>query len=190
MNDTKTYALGQSTLLRAMAMNMTMAFACAAHADCGPVIAAYGKADATARFAIFEVDSIAQAPKGEPFRVIIGNVSYDQNYLKKGPLQIVKDGYKKGGYATGYEGDSLKSREKKGEVRCEPLGERKTGAEQAVGYQIRSNDKGSQPDPYAIHMWVSRSTGLPLFHGMGSDSGGFRWVYGAEFSAPPPSKII
>ncbi len=33
-------------------------------------------------------------------------------------------------------------------------------------------------------MWISRSTGLPIFHGMGSDGGGLRWVNGPEVVAP------
>jgi hypothetical protein len=186
MDDAQT---STSSSLHALLWCLATAFACAAHADCGPVIAAYGKADATKRFAIYEVDSITEVPKGEPFSVALGDVAYVQQYVRKGPLQVVKDGYKKGGHAAGFEADSLRSREKKGEVRCEPLGERKIGTEPAMGYQIRNNDKGSQTDYAAIHIWTSRATGLPLFHGMGSDGGGFRWVYGTDVVAPDPAKI-
>jgi hypothetical protein len=178
-----------STWLRAFAMALTGASASTfAHADCGPVISAYGKADATRRFALFEVDTLAQAPKGEPFMVVVGDVRYTQNIVRKSALQFVIDGYKAGGYAAGLEAGSLKGREQKGEVRCEPLGERKVGAEAAIGYQIRNNDKGTQPDPTAIHMWVNRTTGLPMYHGMGSD-GGLRWVYGTEVTAPGADKL-
>ena len=180
MNDTQTSASTRSTLLRALAMNFAATFACAAHADCGPVIAAYAKAEATGRYALFDVNSIAEVPNGQPFHVTIGGAGY----INMGET------YKKGGSTAGFEGSNLKSREKRGEARCEPLGERKIGAEQAIGYQILRNDNGKPaPDPNAIDMWVNRSTGLPLFHGIGWMKGGLRWVYGAEVSAPPPGKI-
>ena len=84
-----------STWLRALAVALTSASACAVvHADCGPVISAYGKADATRRFAMFDVETLAQAPKGEPFMVVIGNVRYTQNIVRKSALQFAMDGYK------------------------------------------------------------------------------------------------
>lgn len=163
------------------------ASASAARADCAPVVAAYAKADSTRRFAMFDVDGIAKEPKGEPFMVVIGDVQYTPNIVKKGTLNYELDGFKAGRYAVGYQADSLKEREKKGAVRCESLGERRIGAEQVIGYQIRS--PGSAADPNAIHMWVSRATGLPLVHGMGSDDGMLRWVYGAAVVTPAPAKI-
>ena len=171
-----------------LAAGFGAAFAGAAHADCAAVIAAYTKADATHRFALFEVDSLAEAPKGDPLIVNIGQASFTQEYVRKGPLQFVKGGYRKGGYAEGSEAGSLKSREQKHEVRCEPLGERKIGTEPAIGYQIRSDSAANQADPTAIHLWVSRSSGLPIFHGMGSDGGGFRWVFGPGVTEPVPGK--
>ena len=48
---------------------------------------------------------------------------------------------------------------------------------------------GGYIDPTAIDIWVGRATGLPVWHGMGSDGGGFRWVYGAAVVTPDPSKI-
>lgn len=161
----------------------------AVHADCGPVLAAYAKADATKRFAIFDVDSLAAPPKGEAFMIGIGDDSYVQNIVRKSALDYVMDGYKRSASSfVRSEATSLKSREQKGAVRCEPLGERKIGTETALGYQIRNNDKGNQPDDTAIHMWVNRSTGLPIYHGMGSD-GGLRWVYGAAVVAPAADKV-
>jgi hypothetical protein len=156
-----------------------LAFANFAHADCGQVIEAYSKAEATGRYAMYDVDKITSAPKGQPFQVTIGSAGYVD----------VGGTYKNVGSSAGSEGSSLKAREQKGEVRCEPLGERKIGNDILVGYQIRNNDKGNRPDPTAIHMWVNRATGLPWFHGMGSDNGGLRWVYGPEVVAPPPGKI-
>ena len=88
---------------------------------------------------------------------------------------------------AGSEGAALKSCEQKGTARCEPLGERNVGRDAAVGYRIRNNAKGDAPDPTAIHMWISRATGLPLYHGLGDD-GGLRWVYGPEVVAPPGSE--
>lgn len=180
MNQTSTFALATAFLATAAA---------AVRADCGPVLAAYAKAEVTKRFALFEVDSLAGPSKGEAFMVSVGDVSYVQNWVIKGPLNYVMDGYKRSGspYVRS-ESDSLKSREQKGTVRCEPLGERKIGAEQAVGYQIRNNNKGNGADETAIHMWVSRAAGLPIYHGMGSE-GGWRWVYGAAVTAPDAAKI-
>lgn len=160
-----------------------------AHADCKPVIAAYTAADATKRFALFEVDSLAQAPKGEPFMVTLGDARYTENQVRKGSFQIVKDGYKKGPFTPGFEANSVRDDEKKGKLRCEPLADRKVGNETWTGYQIRNNDKGSEPDPYATHLWVNRATGLPAWHGQGSDDGGYRWVYGAQVVAPTADKI-
>ena len=189
MHKHQTNSPSASKGLRAVAIGLTGALSCAvAHADCGPVISAYGKADATRRFAMFDVETLAQVPKGEPFMVVIGDVRYTQNIVRKSAIQFVIDGYKAAGYAAGFEAGSLKEREQKGVVRCEPLGERKIGSEAAIGYQIRKNDKGTQPDPNAIHMWVNRATGLPIYHGMGSD-GGLRWVYGAEVTAPAADKL-
>jgi hypothetical protein len=189
MYDTNTSSSARSALRRALVIGVAATFGCTVQADCGPLIAAYGKADATKRYALYEVDSIAQAPKGEPMIVTMGNVEYTQNLVGKSALQIVTDGYKKGGHASGFEADSLRSREQKGEVRCEPLGERQVGADQAIGYQIRNNDKGNEPDFAAIDVWLNRSTGLPLFHGMGSDGGGFRWVFGPGVLQPAADKV-
>lgn len=165
-----------------------LASAGAAQADCNPVIAAYLKADATKRYAVFEVDSMAKAPKGDPFLIVVGDAEYQPNMVRKGPLNIVIDGYKKGPFVSSGEADSLRDRERKGKVRCEPLGDGKVGADAVVGYRIRSNDKGNQEDPTAIDIWLGRATGLPAWHGMGSDSGGFRWVYGTAVVAPTPDK--
>jgi hypothetical protein len=172
-----------------LAFAVALVAASAAHADCNVAIAAYDKADASKRYAIYEVDNSAEAPQGDPFTVVIGDVEYEQQYVRKGPLEIVKDRYRKGGHAAGFQGNSLKGHEKKGEVRCEPLGERKIGGEPAIGYRIRNNDKGNQPDLAATDMWVSRTTGLPIFHSLGSDGGGLRWVFGAAVVAPAPEKV-
>jgi len=189
MNASQTRASATPSSLRAITMGLAWLGACSAHADCGPVIAAYIKADATKRYAVFDVDSLTAAPTGDPLSLTIGDVSYTQKYVKKGPFEIVKAGYQKGSSGAAFEASSLKSREQKGEVRCEPLGERKIGAEQVVGYRIRDNDKSGKPDVTAIEIWISRPTGLPLWHGMGSDAGGFRWVFGAAVSAPSAEKM-
>lgn len=155
-----------------------------AQAGCEPVIVAYDKADAGQRYAIYEVDSFAQAPKGEAFTVAIGDVEYLAKYERKGPLNIVRAGFTKGGHAAGVEGRAIREREKKGSLRCEPLGERKLGNEAVVGYRIRDNQTNG-PDLAAIEFWIGRASGLPVFHAIGdSDSGGFRWVYGSSVVAP------
>lgn len=161
----------------------------AAWADCKPVIAAYSAADATRHFALYNVDSMTQPPKGEPIRVVIGETDYLENDVRKGALEIVKDGYKKLPFVPGFEAKSVRDDETKGRVRCESLGERKVGAEVLIGYEVRSNDKGNAPDPYANDLWVNKRTGLPAWYGMGSDGEGFRWVYGAQAIAPPANQI-
>jgi hypothetical protein len=189
MNDSLMRASTTPRWLRAIPIGFAWLVACTAHADCSPVIAAYLKADATKRYALFDVDSLTAAPTGDPLSLTIGGASYTQKYVQKGPFEIVKAGYQKGSSGAAFEASSLKSREQKGEVRCEPLGERKIGAEQVVGYRIRDNDKSGKPDVTAIEIWISRPTGLPLWHGMGSDAGGFRWVFGAGVSAPSADKM-
>ncbi|MEO8923298.1 MAG: hypothetical protein ABI330_10830 [Caldimonas sp.] len=163
------------TLQTALAI-VAAAVAAGAQADCAPVIAAYAKAEATGRYAVYDVKNIQAAPTGKPFHVDVGNASYTN----------FGDHYQKGGGGTAAsEGSSLKSRELKGAVRCEPLGERKISGDAALGYQVRNNDKNNAPDPTAIHIWISRLSGLPVFHTMGSeDGGGMRWVYGNDVVVP------
>jgi len=160
-----------------------------AWADCRPVIAAYSAADATRHFALYNVDSMTQAPKGEPIRVVVGDTDYLENDVRKGALEIVKDGYKKLPFVPGFEAKSVRVDEERGRVRCEPLGERTVGADVLIGYEVRSNNKGNVPDPYANDLWVNKRTGLPAWYGMGSDGEGFRWVYGVQAVAPTADKI-
>ena len=154
-----------------------------AHAACEPLIAAYDKADATQRYALYEVDAFAQAVKGDPLVVVIGDSEYAQQYdSKKG---YAKNGYLKTSHRQGFEGGRLKDNEKRGSMRCEPLGERKIGSEAVVGYRTSdATKKKGTPDPSAMDVWVSKATGLPLVHGMASEDGGFRWVYGSAVVAP------
>jgi hypothetical protein len=154
-----------------------------AHADCGPIVAAYAKAEATGRYALFDVASINDPAKGTPFQITVGNDGYIDPQGNSGTYRRTS------AHIAAGEGRSLQEREQQGKVRCEPLGDRKIGSEQATGYQIRSNGKSSAPDPMAIHMWISRASGLPLFHGMGSDSGGLHWMYGSAVVLPAANKI-
>lgn len=158
-----------------------------ARADCAPVIAAYDKAEATKRYAIYDVDRVDGAPEGEPFAITVGDVQYTANYVRRGPLSMVKDGYVRRSPMAAVEGSMLKSDEKKGEKRCETIGERKAGPVSTIAYRIRK--AGAAEDPFAIELWVDKSTGLPFFHGMGSDSGGFQWTYGAAVVAPPAAQV-
>ena len=138
------------------------------------------------RCALYEVETMTQAPKGDPFMVAIGDVEYRQKYERKGPLSIVKAKFDKGGHASGFESKSIKENEKKGTHRCEPLGERKIGSEAAVGRQIR-NSYGEEPDRSATDMWISRATAMPFFKSIGpDDGGGFPWVYGNSALPPVP----
>lgn len=164
--------------------------ACAAHADCKPVIAAYAKADATRHFAIYEVDSFDQVPKGEPMFITIGDVKYTENWVRKSPLDFVKDGYTKGGAGTGFEANSLRTDEQKGKMKCTPLPDRKIAGEAAAGYHVGSaagSNGGLEPGAYDF--WVSRATGLPIIYTLDPDSGGFRYVFGNQVVAPAPGKI-
>ena len=162
----------------------------AAHADCKPVIAAYGKADATKHYAIYEVDKLDQAPKGEPMFIIIGDVKYTENLVKKGAFDFVKDGYTKGGAGTGFEANSLRTDEQKGKMKCAPIPDRTIGGEVAAGFHVGSTSGGSGGlDPGAYDMWVSRATGLPIIYSPDPDSGGFRYVYGNQVVAPAANKI-
>jgi len=175
------------TLTLAFAAALLAASAGNAHADCKPVIDAYLKADATKRYAVFDVDSMAQAPKGEPFLIVVDGAEYQPNMVRKGPLNIVMDGYTRRAFTTNGEARALKEREARGEKRCEALGDRKVGTEAVVGYRVRA--AGKQPDVTANDVWISRASGLPLWHGLGSDDGGYRWVYGAAVVAPAADKV-
>ena len=155
-------------------------FAAAAHADCKPVLDAYAKAEATKRYALYDVKTIQAQPAGKPFHVDIGGVGYTD--FGGGHYQNAGDGQ------AGDEGKSLKEDEQNGKKRCEPLGDRSIGDQAATGYRIRSTEKGKLADLTAIDMWVSKATGLPIFHGMGSDGGGQRWVYGSAVVAPAMPK--
>jgi hypothetical protein len=86
------------------------------------------------------------------------------------------------------EAKSLKTREGRG-ARCtaRPWASARSAATRVVGHRIRSNDKGN--DTTATDVWLSRATGMPVWHGMGSDGGGFRWFYGAAVAAPPADKL-
>jgi hypothetical protein len=154
-----------------------------AHASCEPIVAAYTKAEATGRYALFDVSSINAPAKGTPFQITVGNDGYIDAAGNSGTYQ------KTSAHIAASEGRSLEDREKQGKVRCESLGERKIGSESASGYAIRSTEKGNAPDPMAIHMWISRATGLPVFHGMGSDDGGLHWVFGSAVALPAADKI-
>lgn len=176
-----------TTLVATFAATVLLAAAGVARADCAPVIAAYDRAEATKRYAIYEVDRVDGAPKGEPFAVTVGDVQYAANYVRRGPLSMVQDGYVRRSPTASVEGSMLKSDERKGEKRCETIGDRKAGGVSAVAYRIRS--PGADADPFALEVWVDRSTGLPFFHGLGSDSGGFRWRYGADVVPPPAARI-
>ena len=154
------------------------------HADCAPVVAAYDKAEATRRYAVYEVDSINAKPKTGPIVVVIGNVHYAQQYIRKTPINFVPGGYRKEAHNAHAEADMLKARVAKSEARCDALGERKVGATTADGFRIRNNEKGI--DYAAIDLWIDRSTGLPIFYAPGDSTGGFGWLYGADVVVPSP----
>lgn len=120
------------------------------------MIAAFGEADAAQRYALCEVKKMALVPKGDPFNVAIGDVEYQQQHVRKKPLSIVKAGVSKGGHAAGAEDASIKASKKKGDLGCEPLGQRRTGNEAVVGQRLR-NKHGTEPDLLATGMWVSRA---------------------------------
>ncbi|MBP7625295.1 MAG: hypothetical protein KA763_15135 [Xanthomonadales bacterium] len=190
MTRTPSFATGVSTGLYALGASLVTLPAATAMADCKPVIAAYAKADATKRFAIYEVDSLDQVPQGEPMFITIGDVKYSENLVKKGSMNYAKDGYTKGGAAAGFEANSLRTDEQKGKMKCTPLPDRKFGGEAAAGYHVGSTDSGPYGlDPGAYDFWVSRATGLPIVLTPDPESGGFRYVFGNQVVAPAPGKI-
>jgi len=173
-----------------LSLSLLTVLAGAAYADCKPVIAAYGKADATKRYAIYAVDSLDQAPKGMPITIVIGDVKYTEHDVQKGPLNIVKDGYTKGGATPGSDANALRTDEQKGKMKCAPLQERKVAGEAASGYHVGSADRGGGGlDPFGYDIWVSVATGLPIVNAPESSTGGFRYVYGNQVVAPTPDKI-
>jgi hypothetical protein len=184
MNRTPLFASVVSTALGALGAGLVILPAATALADCKPVIAAYSKADATRRFAIYEVDSLDAAPKGEPMIVVIGDMQFTENLNAKNPLKMVKDGYTKGGVTSYHQGDSVRTDEQTGKIQCTPLPDRKVAGEAAAGYHVGSAKKGGGTDWSAYEIWVSRATGLVLSH-----HEGFRWVYGNQVVAPTPDKI-
>ena len=161
---------------------LLLAVPVAARADCAPVLAAYAKAEATKRYAIYEVDRVDGAPKGPPIVVTIGADDYTQRYDHRSPLDVVPAGFAKGAHMPNRESDALQARERSGGAHCEPVGERKVGTTTTIGYRIHRH-RGD--DPLAIDLLVDRATGLPFVHGMGLENGGFRWVYGSAVVAPP-----
>ena len=143
-------------------------------ADCGPVVAAYEKAEATGRYALYDAPTMQSQPKGTPFYVRIAGNGYIDSGKGLEPNNA-------GGAA--FEGADLKGREQKGEASCQRIGEGKVGADAATGWLVR-NGRGTAPDPTAIHFWIATSSGLPLYHAIGGDSDGWRWVYGSQVVAP------
>jgi hypothetical protein len=159
----------------------------AAQADCGPVIAAFQKADATERFAWFEVTDVNQTPNGDPIMVTIGDVSYVP--VEAGPK--FKGKYQATGFLNGVLGDSLKRREGDGRASCKPLADRTLRGEPAVGFNVTGGVSISNSGASSEDIWISRSTGLPIIQGMDSTGhGGVVWIYGAAVSAPPPEKLL
>jgi hypothetical protein len=179
------------SLLRAVGAVALLGVVHVAHADCDPVVAAYAKAAATKHYAVFEVDRFEQAPKGEPFSVTIGDTEYVENYVQKSPISIVKAGYKKDhGDGATREMGMLKTNAAKGQSICNPLGDRRLGTASVTGYRIVDKSLGSLANTMAIEMWIDKSSGLPLWHGVGSDGGGFRWAYGDAAKAPAASEVV
>lgn len=112
------------------------------------------EAQATGRYALYDAKTPDTAPSGAPFHVAVDGTGYTSFGMK------YKD---TGAGASAGEGASLRDREQRGSARCDLLGERKMGGDAAVGYNIRDARAGSSADALAIHFWVSRSTGLPVF---------------------------
>jgi hypothetical protein len=172
-----------------LALLATVVPIAAARADCQPVIAAFLKADATKRFAMYNVDSLDGVAKGEPMFVTIGDVKYSENNVQKG-LTIVTDGFTKGAPSYGFEANALRKDEQKGKLKCKQTADRKIAGDPAVSYHVGSTDGGVYGvDPGAFDLWISKKTGLPLIYSLDPDTGGFRYVYGDQVVAPAASKI-
>jgi hypothetical protein len=158
-----------------------------AQADCGPVIAAFEKADASGRFAWFQVADVNQTPTGDPIMVTIGDVSYVP--VEAGPK--FKGKYQTTGILQGVLGASLKRRESDGRASCKPLDDRTLRGEPAMGFNVTGGTPIGNTGSSSEDIWISRGTGLPIIQGMDSAiHGGVVWVYGAAVSAPPPEKLL
>ena len=147
----------------------------AAQADCSPVIGAYGKAEATGRYGMYDAATMQTPPKGTPFYVHVGGAGY---------INTGKQLQRNDAGGAGFEGSSLKDRERKGQTRCESLGDGKVGNEAATGYRIRDVDGGKISEAMAVHMWIGKASGMPLYHALGGDEHGERWVYGNDVAVP------
>ena len=157
-----------------------------AHADCGPVIAAFQKADATGRFAWFEVKDANQAPSGDPMMIRIGETSYVPVSGAK-----FKGKYQTTGLLQGILASSLTRRERDGKASCTPLPDRVLRGERVLGFNVIGGNPIGQADPASEDVWISRATGLPIIQSMDSaDHNGVVWIYGAAVSAPPPDKVL
>ncbi len=155
-----------------------------AFADCSAVIGAYAKAQATGRFGWVDAGKLDEPTKKGPFSLVnIGNDGWFASMDTKdgGKFKKIPSG------AAQARADAVRDNEKQGQSRCEPLGERKVGGDPLVGYLIRDNSKSAE-DFAALHVWISKSTGLPVYHGL-SENGGFRWVYGDAVAPPQPNQI-
>jgi hypothetical protein len=171
--------------LFAAALGMTAAYG--ALADCGPVIAAFEKADATGRFAWFEVADVNQTPTGDPIMVTIGDVSYVP--VEAGPK--FKGKYQTTGILQGVLGASLQRRESDGRASCKPLDDRTLRGEPAMGFNVNGGTPIGNTGSSSEDIWISRGSGLPIIQGMDSAiHGGVLWVYGDAVSAPPPEKLL
>lgn len=159
----------------------------AAHADCGPVIAAFQKADATGRFAWFEVSDINQAPKGDPLMVSIDETSY---VPVRGVAQY-KGKYQATGFLTGVLASSLIRRERDGKASCKPLTDRTIRGQAALGFNVTGGTPIGNASQSSEDVWIGRDTGLPIVQSMDStDHDGVVWVYGAAVSELPPERLV
>ena len=150
-----------------------------ARADCAPVIAAYAKAESSGRYAVYDVATMDAPAKGQPFQVTVGRAGYI----------FMGEKYKSiGGGTAGSEGQALKAREQKGTARCEPIADHSFGGESAAGWRIHDARARSLGDDAAINFYVSKSTGLPIYHAMGSNAG-LRWAYGPTVVVPGADRI-
>ena len=149
------------------------AFATPAQADCANVVAAYEKAAASGRYALYDAPTMQSMPTGSPFYVRIAGDGF---------IDAGKGLEKNNAGGAAFEASDLKRREQRGEARCELIGDGRVGADAATGWRVRGS--GTTPDPTAIHFWIAKSSGMPLYHAIGADSGGWRWVYGSGVVAP------
>jgi hypothetical protein len=140
-----------------------------AYAQCAAAIDALDKADKQVRLAQYDVASREQPVTGKPFLVRIGKVvtmGSERTEMTSNPILV-----------------SMREAQKAGKAKCEAAGSdmyRGTAVN-----KIRYYNPSAPKDMNPMTLWISKATGLPVFHELaGLGPGGYAWVYGDAVTDP------